>query len=221
MWLRACAINATDGQWSIQHVKPASCYQKVTGSIPCLHVEVSLSKILNPKLLLMCWSAPCMAATISVWMYVWITVSWFGQKHLLNALNVNVNVNNDRVLSWPWKHHLVAVLEQMSCYLEFTWTINCRCLNFHFIRALFICGGFKAEVESSFLRAVEGTVLPEKVYLIAFLVLWESLGLLMWGCMRYSPPVSVWLAVDERQCRAPTGRLNIVLLNRTDSKTNF
>lgn len=43
--------------------------------------------------------------------------------------------------------------------------------NFHFIRALFIYGGFKAEVESSFLRAVEGTVLPEKVYLIAFLAL--------------------------------------------------
>ena len=28
-----------------------------------LLVEVSLGKILNPKLLLMCWSAPCMAAT--------------------------------------------------------------------------------------------------------------------------------------------------------------
>ena len=36
---------------------------------PSLHVEVSLSKILNPKLLLMCWLAPCMAATdISVFM---------------------------------------------------------------------------------------------------------------------------------------------------------
>ena len=28
-----------------------------------LYVEVSLGKILNPKLLLMCWLAPCMAAT--------------------------------------------------------------------------------------------------------------------------------------------------------------
>ena len=28
-----------------------------------LHVEVSFGKILNPKLLLMCWSASCMAAT--------------------------------------------------------------------------------------------------------------------------------------------------------------
>ena len=27
-----------------------------------LHVKVSLGKILNPKLLLMCWSAPCVAA---------------------------------------------------------------------------------------------------------------------------------------------------------------
>ena len=30
---------------------------------PGLHVEVSLGKILNPKLLLMCWLAPCMSAT--------------------------------------------------------------------------------------------------------------------------------------------------------------
>ena len=53
---------------------------------PGLHVEVSLGKILNPKLLLMCWLAPCIAATtISVWMYVWITVSLFGQKRLLKC----------------------------------------------------------------------------------------------------------------------------------------
>ena len=56
-----------------------------------LCVEVSLGKILNPKLLLMCCSAPCMAATaISVWTYVWITVSRFGKKR---PLNVNVNLS--------------------------------------------------------------------------------------------------------------------------------
>ena len=39
-------------------------YQRVTGSIPpCLFVEMSLGKTLNPELLLMCGSAPCMAAT--------------------------------------------------------------------------------------------------------------------------------------------------------------
>ena len=54
---------------------------------PGLHAEVSLGKTLNLKLLLMCWSASCLAGTtISVWMYVWITVSCFGQKPLLNAL---------------------------------------------------------------------------------------------------------------------------------------
>ena len=38
---------------------------------PGQHVKVSLCKILNPKLLLVCWLAPCMAATtISVRMYV-------------------------------------------------------------------------------------------------------------------------------------------------------
>ena len=48
---------------------------------PGLHFQVSLAKILNPKLFLMCWSSPHMAATaISVWMYVGITVSRFGQK---------------------------------------------------------------------------------------------------------------------------------------------
>ena len=53
---------------------------------PGLHVEMSLGKILNPKLLLMCWSAPCMTATaMRVRMYVGITVSRFGQKHLLNV----------------------------------------------------------------------------------------------------------------------------------------
>ena len=44
-------------------VEPASCYWKVTSLIPRLHVKVSLGKTLNPKLILMCWSAPCMAAT--------------------------------------------------------------------------------------------------------------------------------------------------------------
>ena len=64
-------------------------------SSPGLHVKVSLGKILNPELLLMFWSAPCMVATaIGVWKYLWITVSCFGQKRLLNALNVNVNVSH-------------------------------------------------------------------------------------------------------------------------------
>ena len=53
-----------------------------------LHLKVSLGKILNPTLLLMCWSAPYMTATIiSVWTYVWITVSRFGQKRLPQMKN--------------------------------------------------------------------------------------------------------------------------------------
>ena len=72
-------------------VEPESWSEGRCFDSPGLHVEASLGKILNPKLLLMCWSAPCMAATaISVWMYVWITVSSFGQRHLLSVLNVNV-----------------------------------------------------------------------------------------------------------------------------------
>lgn len=38
---------------------------------PGLHAEVPLGKLLNPKLLLICWLGPWMAATsIYVWMYV-------------------------------------------------------------------------------------------------------------------------------------------------------
>ena len=46
---------------------------------PCLHTEVSCGMILNPKQLLMCMAATAIS--------VWIAVSRFGQKHLLNALN--------------------------------------------------------------------------------------------------------------------------------------
>ena len=39
------------------------------------------------------WVVNCMAAaTKSLWMYFLIIVSNFGQKHLLNTLNVSVNV---------------------------------------------------------------------------------------------------------------------------------
>ena len=80
-------FQATGGQGS--GVEPVPCCWKVAGS-PGLHDKVSLCKILNPKLLLMCWSAPCTAATaINVWMYVWITVSQFRQKCLLNALKLS------------------------------------------------------------------------------------------------------------------------------------
>ena len=59
---------------------------------PGLHVNLSMGKILNPKLLLMCWSAPCtVATTISVSMSVSIIV--FGQKRLLNALNAQKDVS--------------------------------------------------------------------------------------------------------------------------------
>ena len=66
---------------------------QVACSIPLVFMsKCPLARYWTPKLLLMCRSAPCMAATaISVWMYVWITVSCFGQKRLLNDLNINVN----------------------------------------------------------------------------------------------------------------------------------
>ena len=77
-----------------------SCYRKVVGSI--LHFEASLGTILCPKLFLMCRSAPCMAATaISIWKYVWITASCFGQKRLLNALKCKCTLAG---LS-DWKHN--------------------------------------------------------------------------------------------------------------------
>ena len=62
LWLRARSSKLlSEGHWF---------------SSPGLHVEVSFCKILNPKLLLMCWLSPCMAATaISVWMYELLEVA--------------------------------------------------------------------------------------------------------------------------------------------------
>ena len=79
---------------------------------PGLHVEVSLGKILkimNPKLLLMCCSASCISATtISLWMYVRTTVSRFGQKLLLNDLNVKWNDPKSYLVSMAvWKGAVV------------------------------------------------------------------------------------------------------------------
>ena len=67
LWLKGSAsVLLSEGCWS---------------DSPGPHVEVSLGKILNPKLFLMCWLAPCEAAfIISLGMFVWITVSCFGQK---------------------------------------------------------------------------------------------------------------------------------------------
>ena len=49
LWIRDRArVSLSEGRWI---------------DSPGLHVEVSLGKILNPKLVLVCWSAPCMAAT--------------------------------------------------------------------------------------------------------------------------------------------------------------
>uniref|UniRef100_A0A671UZM5 Ig-like domain-containing protein n=1 Tax=Sparus aurata TaxID=8175 RepID=A0A671UZM5_SPAAU len=82
-------LNNHDGSFQMSH----------WFSSPGLHVEVSLGKILNPKLLLMCWPVPCMAATtISVSVYVSITVSllwtkasdqWPKCKSLTFTYNVN------------------------------------------------------------------------------------------------------------------------------------
>ena len=64
LWLRGRAsVLLLEGLWfdfSGLHVK-------------VVKAKVSLGKILNLKLLLMCWLAPCVAATaISVWMHIWI-----------------------------------------------------------------------------------------------------------------------------------------------------
>ena len=84
-------------------------------SSPGLHDRVSLAKIPKPKLFLMCWSASRMAVTaINVWMHEWITVSHFGQKHLLN---VNVNVY----------HQWLQVREIERLVKEKWWTIPSTC----------------------------------------------------------------------------------------------
>ena len=54
-------------------VEPAYCSGEAAGS-PGLHIKVSLGRLLNPKLLPMCWPAPCMAATA-----IGVPVEW-GRK---------------------------------------------------------------------------------------------------------------------------------------------
>ena len=96
-------------------VEPASCYRKVAGLIfPGLHDKVSLGNILNSKLLLMCWSATCMAATvISVWMYVWIIVSQFGRKRLLESRKCA-----SLQISFRWEMHLTLITQNRWVYLS-------------------------------------------------------------------------------------------------------
>ena len=54
----------------------------------------------------MCWSLPCMAAAaISVWMYVWITTSRFGQNHLLKYPKMCKHVPNFKpTIEWLLEH---------------------------------------------------------------------------------------------------------------------
>ena len=69
----------------------------------------------------MCWSAP--ATTISVWMYVWITVSSFGQKHLINILNVNIqdHIHQLKSSQHQWNHYYCVLYgEKGSVRLHIT-----------------------------------------------------------------------------------------------------
>ena len=66
---------------------------------PGVHVEVSLGKILNSKLLLMCWSAPCMTATT---ISVWIAVSRFGQKRDKCPIMNKYNFSDNYILIAVW-----------------------------------------------------------------------------------------------------------------------
>ena len=66
---------------------------------PGVHVEVSLGKILNSKLLLMCWSAPCMKATT---ISVWIAVSRFGQKRDKCPIMNKYNFSDNYILIAVW-----------------------------------------------------------------------------------------------------------------------
>ena len=107
-------------------VEPASCYQVVAGLIP-LVLKCLLARYWNPKLLLMCCSATYMAATaISEWMYcmyVCITVSCFGQKHLLNAPSRYVGVVLAQShCSWDtsWKCQSVTRQQTFLCSVKFS-----------------------------------------------------------------------------------------------------
>ena len=82
-------------------VEPASYYWICWFDSPGLYVVVSLGKMLSPI------TAPDVldsTTAISVWVYVWITVSRFGHKCLLNAVTVN---------GWYWPFHYVNHMLEM------------------------------------------------------------------------------------------------------------
>ena len=74
---------------AVAHREPVSCYRWFDS--PGMHVEVPLGGILNPKLLLMCLLAPLLAATVMYECQYELLQVALDKKHLLNALNVNVN----------------------------------------------------------------------------------------------------------------------------------
>ena len=82
---------------------------------PILHVEVTLGKILNPRLLLMCWSPPCMAATaISVCMYVWTWTKAFEKFPTCKC----------KAIYWPWQLMKSCVLKYFHSMLLHTCAIH-------------------------------------------------------------------------------------------------
>ena len=91
------------GGWG-SRVKPVSCYPKVAGLTPlvCMSCKCPWTRYWFPKLFLMCWSTPCMAATaISVWTYVWITVShWITVTLKLHRCEQGLNLRGETPLDF-------------------------------------------------------------------------------------------------------------------------
>ena len=139
MFRGRASVLLSEGQWFTSHG---------------LLVKVSLCKILNPKLFLMCWSAACMAAaTISIWMYVWITLSCFGQKSLTNAMIINQS-DGYYIVTKDWFDYLSLLIIIITSLLNWahsqylTWACNWLMINVR--RANINTSGAWRETELSF-----------------------------------------------------------------------
>ena len=95
---------------------------------PALLVRVSLGKILNLRMLLMRWLAPCMADTA---ISVWITVSCCGHKCLINEINLNAEGKFTEVV-------VILLLCFLSGFCSYKWATETTIKAFSSLRTLLL-----------------------------------------------------------------------------------
>ena len=126
-WLVSSALNRGSCGAGVE---PASCYQKAAGSIPCMS-ECPWASWWSPNCSLC--ADRYLAWQPHLCMYVWIAVSCFGQKCLINSLkgDCEMHVINDfcdlltlAPFLVPVSHDWVVLRCNHDCGCFYTWTAS-------------------------------------------------------------------------------------------------